>query len=886
MLSKVLATLFSLTSLAAFVLSAPFMPRAQAQVAPQRYDCLQWRCIGPHRGGRTVGAEGIIGQPNVLFIGVNNGGVWKTTDYGHTWKPIFDDQPTGSVGCLAVAQSRPNTIYVGSGEGLQRPDLSVGDGVYKTTDGGKSWVNTGLKDGWQISDLCVDPKNPDRAFAAVLGHPYGPNTTRGLFRTLNGGKSWQRVLYKDANTGAVEVALDPTNPQTVYCSLWAARQAPWENGTWQGTTSGLFKSTDGGTTWTALTKGLPTIAQGLGRIGFSVFDSKRLYATVDAMKNGGIYRSDDGGKSWLLTNAEPRLWSRGSDFAEVRVDPKSPHTVYAANTSVYKSVDGGKNFFCLKGAPGGDDYHTIWINPQNPQLILLAADQGATVSVNAGETWSSWYNQPTAQFYHVITDNQFPYWVYGGQQESGSVGIASRGQDGQITFRDWHPVGAEEYAYIAPDPLNPDIIYGSKGSKYNRKTGEITDIRPKIEGLRYLRTMPMLFSEADPHLLLLASNRLLKTRDGGVRWEVISPDLSRETWDVPTPFAAVSDQGKTMQRRGVIYAVAASPLDAKVIWCGTDDGLLWLTRDEGVAWSNITPPEITAWSKIAQLEASRFVAGRAYAAVNRLRCDDNKPYIYKTNDFGKTWKLIVGGLPDNAPVNTVREDPKKPGLLYCGTERMVWFSHDDGAHWNPLRLNMPATSIRDLVVHGDDIVVGTHGRSFWILDSVTALRQLSETPAVLYAPTAGYLVEWNRNSDTPLPPEEPAGQNPPDGVPLDYYLASSARLVTLEALDAQGTVVRRWSSDDKPEVLDPLKLTVDPRWARPWQGLSLQAGSHRLVWNLRTFAPARGLGMDAIWRNTPMAKGAWVAPGTYTLRLTVGDKAVEQKLDIRTDPRK
>ncbi len=858
---------------------------ARAQVAPARYDCLKWRCIGPFRGGRTVGADGIIAQPNVLFIGVNNGGVWKTTDYGHTWKPIFDDQPTGSVGCLAVAQSRPETIYVGSGEGLQRPDLSVGDGVYKTTDGGKTWTNTGLKDGYQIADICVDPKNPDRAFAAVLGHPYGPNETRGLFRTLDGGKTWKNVLYRGVDTGAVEVALDPTNPKTVYCSLWAARQAPWENGAWQGKTSGLFKSTDGGATWKPLTRGLPTPEQGLGRIGFTVFDKNRLYATVDATTNAGIYRSDDGGNSWILTNAEPRLWSRGSDFAEVRVDPKEKNTVYAANTSTYKSVDGGKTFVCIKGAPGGDDYHTIWINPKNPQIILLSADQGAMISVNGGETWSSWYNQPTAQLYHVSCDNQFPYNVYGGQQESGSVGIASRGADGQITFRDWHPVGAEEYAYVAPDPLNPELIYGSKGTKYNKKTGELTSIRPKLEGLRFLRTMPMLFSQADPHALYLASNKLLKTSDGGKNWDAISPDLSRESWDVPASFAAASDQGQAMARRGVIYAVAPSPMDATTIWCGTDDGLIWLTRDSGKTWSNVAPPEVSSWSKIAQLDASRFSPGTVYAAVNRLRCDDNKPYIFKTTDFGKTWTRIVSGLPDNAPVNTVREDPKKAGLLYCGTERAVWFSPDDGAHWSPLRNNMPATSIRDLVVHGDDLVVGTHGRSFWILDSITALRQLSGRASSLYAPTAGYLVEFNRNTDTPLPPEEPAGQNPPDGVPLDYFLEKPARLVTLEVLDVQGAVVRTWSSADKPETLDPLKLTVDPRWARPWQKLSASAGSHRFIWNLRRAAPPTGLGMDAIWNNTPTAKSPWVAPGTYTLKLTVDGVVQTQPLEVRPDPR-
>ena len=847
-----------------------------------RYDCLRWRCIGPFRGGRTVGIDGVWGRPNELYIGVNNGGVWKTTDYGHTWNPIFDSAPTGSVGCLAVAQSDPKIIYVGSGEGLQRPDLSVGDGVYKTTDGGKSWINTGLRDGLQISGITVDPKNPNRVFAAVLGHPYGPNVERGVFRTLDGGGHWEKVLGPDSDTGAVAVALDPTKSSTVYAALWAARQAPWENGNWAGKTSGLFKSVDGGSTWKRITEGMPT---SVGRIGFTVCaaNPKRLYAMVDASKDGGVYRSDDAGAHWVKTNDEARVRGRGDDFAEIRVDPTRPDVVYAGNTSMYKSVDGGRSFVCLKGAPGGDDYHTIWIHPKNPDLIGLAADQGATISVNGGETWSSWYNQPTAQFYHVSTDNEFPYNVYGGQQESGSAGVPSRGRDGQITFREWHPVGAEEYAYVAPDPLNPNLVYGSKGSKYDKRTGKVENIRPRLGGLRYLRTMPMLFSQADPHVLFLAANQLLKTTDGGMTWEAISPDLSRESWDVPASFGGVSDQGKTMARRGVIYSVGPSPLDVNIIWAGTDDGLVWLTRDGGKNWKNVTPAGVTSWSKVSQIDAGHFEAGTAYVSVNRLRCDDLKPYVYVTHDFGQSWTLAVDGLPDNAPVNAVREDPLKPGLLFAATERMVHFSVDDGRSWSPLRLNMPATSIRDIVVHGDDLVVGTHGRSFWILDSMTALRNLG---SVLYPPTTGYLVDWNLNTDTPLPPEEPAGKNPPDGVPIDYYLDSAAEVVTLEILDSNGSPVRTFSSSDPEVVLDPKSITVDPRWARPVQRIDAKKGSHRFVWDLRTISTSKGLGMAAIWGDTPISKGVFVEPGTYTLRLTIDGKVHQEQLVVRPDPRR
>jgi photosystem II stability/assembly factor-like uncharacterized protein len=859
---------------------------------------MRWRMIGPFRGGRTVAASGIPGNTNVFYAAANNGGVWKTTDAGRVWTPIFDDQPTGSIGALAVAPSRPDTLYVGSGEGLQRPDLSVGDGIYKSTDAGKTWAHLGLRDAQQIAGLAVHPRDPDRVYAAVLGHPYGPNAERGVFRSTDGGKTWTRVLYKDENTGASAVALDPSNPDVVYAVLWAARLGPWENGEWQGPESGLFKSADGGTTWRKLTKGLPTFAEGLGRIGVCVspVDPRRLYATVDASpEKAGIYVSDDAGESFTRTNGEPRVWGRGNDFAELRAHPKNRDEVWAANISAYRSTDGGKTFTPVKGAPGGDDYHTIFIHPENPDVILFAADQGATISVNAGATWSSWYNQPTAQLYHVSTDDRFPYWVYGGQQESGSVAIASRGDGGAISFRDWHPVGAEEYGYVAPDPLDPDVVYGGKLTRFRHSTGDVQDVSPSLVPgkYRFLRTAPVLFSPADPRVLFYAGNVLFKTTNGGKTWDVVSPDLSREAPDVPASIGIYRKPEMAKQpRRGVIYTVAAGKKDVNVIWAGTDDGLIHRTSDGGKTWVNVTPTGLTAWSKVSLLEASPFDDLTAYAAVNRIRLDDLKPHVLRTHDGGKTWKEIVKGLPDD-PVNAIREDPVRKGLLFAGTERMVHVSFDDGESWQPLRLNMPATSIRDLVVHGDDLVVGTHGRGFWILDDLTPLRQLDAKTAssapFLYAPQVAMRVRRSRNTDTPMPPEEPMGQNPPDGAILDYVLAAQpAAPVTLEILDENGALVRRFASDDSPEPLvEP--LVVAPYWVRPARILPATPGMHRFVWDLRLPPPrARQYEypISAIPGDTPREPlGPFVLPGTYTVKLTVDGKALTRALTVKLDPR-
>ena len=890
---KILSRLFilALLELTQFVFAQQFNPNL--------YQNMRWRMIGPFRGGRTVGATGVPGQQNVFYIGVNNGGVWRSSDFGLTWAPIFDDQPTGSIGALAVAPSNPSIIYVGSGEGLQRPDLSVGDGVFKSTDTGKTWQFMGLGDAQQIGAVLVDPRDPNKLYVAVLGHPYGPNEQRGVFKSTNGGATWDKVLYKDENTGAIALAFDPSNPEIIYADMWAARQGPWENGSWDGKTSGLFKSIDAGKTWRQLTKGLPTAAEGLGRIGFSIAasDPTRIYATVAAEKKGGIYRSDDSGESWALISTDGRLWGRGDDFAEIDADPKIKDIVYIANVATYKSTDGGKTFVGFKGAPGGDDYHTIWINPENPDIILLAADQGATLTVNGGQTWSSWYNQPTAQLYHVSADNQFPYNLYSGQQESGSVGIASRGNDGQISFRDWHPVGADEYAYVAPDPLDPNIIYGGKVSRYDKRTGQAQNVAPEAMRsgkYRFLRTMPILFSPVDPHILFLASNVLFKTTNGGQSWEVISPDLSREAPEVPENIGIYrSPQLAKQARRGVIYSVAPSPKDVNVIWAGTDDGLIHVTWDGGKKWENVTPPGMTSWSKVAQLDAGRYDAKTVYAAVNRIRLDDMKPHVYRTHDGGATWSEIVKGLPENGPVNVVREDPERRGLLFAGTERAVFVSFNDGDEWQPLRLNMPATSIRDLIIHDDDIAVATHGRSFWILDNMTPLRQLTEdvasSSAFLFKPATSYRVKWNLNTDTPIPPEEPAGKNPPDGALIDYYLKADASEVKLEILDKTGRVIRNFSSLDKPERVDENTMPYPTYWFRPQQILSAKAGMQRFVWDLHLAPPPgvrRTYSMNAIVHDSPLSPvGPWVLPSEYSARLTVNGNTYVQAFSVKMDPR-
>ena len=858
--------------------------------------------IGPFRGGRTRAAAGVPSQPNVFYIGQVNGGVWKTDDYGRTWNPIFDHESTQSIGAIAVAPSDPNIIYVSTGEGLHRPDLSVGNGIYKSTDAGKTWSHLGLEDGQQIPALAVDPRDPNHVFAAVLGHPYGPSEERGLYRSEDGGKSWQRVISKDENTGASDVAIDPSHPDVVYASMWEAREGPWEdNNEFNGAGGGLFKSTDSGKTWHQLANGLPKdLAQIYVAIAPS--DSRRLYATL-ATASGklGVYRSDDAGDSWVQITNDTRPAGRigGGDLSIPKVDPKNPDLLYVVSTVTMRSADGGKTWMGFRGAPGGDDYQNLWINPDNGNIILIVSDQGAIITVNGGASWSSWYNQPTAQLYHAITTNTFPYRVCAGQQESGSVCTSSRGNDGAITFRDWHPVGVIEYGYVAPDPLDADVIYGggrTEVSKFHWSTGEVQNVTPiPVRDPKYRtdRTEPLMFSPLDPHVLYFASNFLFKTTDGGNSWQTISPDLTRENPGVPASVGTMVPKGADKQR-GVIYALAPSFKTLNTIWAGTDDGQLWITRDGGKNWSNITPQDLTAWSKATQISASHFDDETAYVSVSRFRINDLHPYIYRTQDGGKNWKQITAGLPDFGPVDTVREDPVRKGLLFAGTENSVWVSFDSGDHWQSLQLNLPHTSMRDLWIHENDLIVATHGRSFWILDDISPLREAAaRTPSEvkLFAPAPAYRIQRDTNTDTPLPPDEPMAENPPDGAIVDYFLPATASSVTLEILDTQGHVVRRFSNSDKPEISeeDLQKQLIPLYWVRKPRQLSTATGMHRWVWDLHYPAPASSrhdYPIAAIPHDTPrMPLGPTALPGVYTVRLTVDGKSSSQSLTIKMDPR-
>lgn len=875
---------------------------------------LHWRLVGPFRGGRTRAATGVPGQPNVFYMGQVDGGVWKTTDSGRTWNPIFDGESSQSIGAIAVAPSNPNVIYVASGEGLHRPDLSVGNGIYRSRDGGKSWEHLpGLRDGQQFPALAVDPHDPNKLYVAVLGHPYGPNEERGIYRSTDAGQTWDKVLYKDANTGGSAVQIDPSNPDTIYASLWESRLGPWEDGNqYDGTHGGLFKSTDGGKTWRQLTQGLPAGVQQI-YVAVSPSDSKRLYATLSTPHEGGayasgaglgFYRSDDAGATWTKATDDPRPAMKigGGDLPVPVVDPKNPDVVYSASIVTMKSTDGGHTWTSFRGAPGGDDYQNLWINPDNPNIILLVADQGALVTENGGQSWSSWYNQPTAQLYHVATTSDFPYRICAGQQESGSVCIASRGNDGEITFREWHPAGIIEYGYAAPDPLHPDIIYGAgrtEVSKFDTKTGQVQNITPipmRTRAYRADRTEPILFSPIDPHQLFYASNVLWKTSDYGKNWQKISGDLTREHTGQPASLPPLP-QAEQDRRRGAIYSVAASFKNIDTLWAGTDDGLIWTTRDGGKNWKNITPEKLTPWSKVTQIAASHFDDNTAYVSVSRFRIDDLHPYIYRTHDGGATWQPITAGLPDDSPVNVVREDPLRKGLLYAGTETAVWWSSDDGDHWQPLQYNLPHTSMRDLEVHGDDLIVATHGRSFWVLDGINALRQedrfaSAKNDAVLFKPGEAVRVRRSTYTDTPMPPDEPMGENPPDGAVIDYALPENVQgVVTLEVLDKSGVVVRKYASDDAPYATHEqlAKQLIPLYWLRMPEVLPATPGMHRWVWDLHWTTPTATryeYPISAVPHDTPRTpQGTLALPGNYSVRLTVNGQAQTVPLTVKMDPR-
>jgi photosystem II stability/assembly factor-like uncharacterized protein len=867
----------------------------QGQSALTRFDEkvfqeLRWRSIGPHRGGRALAVTGVRGQPESFYFGSVDGGVWRTNDAGRTWNPIFDSQPIASIGAIAVAASNPEVIYVGSGEADMRSNIGYGDGMYKSMDGGKSWTHIGLIDSRQIARILVDPADPNKIFVAALGHAYGPNTERGVFRSKDGGATWQRMLFHDENTGAVDLAFEPGNTKTIYAALLQTRRPPWNvYPPSKGPGSGLYRSSDGGDHWEPVTgRGLP--AEEVGRMGiaFAPSNPKRIYLIVDA-KAGGLYRSDDGGENWRLMSQDQRIWQRGWYFGEVSVDPKDADTLYLPNTTLYRSRDGGKTFAAFKGAPGGDDYHQLWIDPDEPQHMILGSDQGVIVTLNGGDTWSSWYNQPTGQIYQVSTDNRFPYWVYGAQQDSGSIATPSRGNYRALNFHDWRPIEAgDENGYIAPDPENPGVIYGGFVTRQDLNNEQIEQTPPTLAhtgNYRRTWTLPLIFSPIDPKVLYFASQVLFRTADGGNSWQVVSPDLTREDPGAPPNLdaPAVADAGKE-KRRGVIYTIRPSYVRKGEIWAGTDDGLIQLTQDEGKTWRNVTPPEVTAWSKVTHIEASHSDAGTAYAAVDRHRLDDLRAYIYRTRNFGKNWELVSNGIPEGYFLNCVREDPLRKGLLFACTEKGVFVSFDDGDHWQPLQLNLPTTSVRDLVIHGDDLVIATHGRSFWILDNVARLRQITtevaQSSSWLFQPATAYRVRPGTDQSTPVPFDEPHADNPPDGAVLDYYFKDMLSTpVQLEIFDSAGALVRRYASDDVLTKTKPEDLQFPMHWVHDPEPISASAGAHRFVWDLHYAFPA-DVHTSFYGPKPPLA-----LPGKYTVKLTVNGRSHSQPLVLKMDPR-
>jgi len=880
--------------LVCLVCLAVALPAAAQELPATLLQELHWRSIGPSRGGRVLAVAGVPREPDHFYFGAVNGGVWETTDAGRTWRPIFDGQPIGSIGALAVAPSNPKVIYAGTGEADMRSDIAQGDGVYRSADGGHTWAHVGLADSQQIGRVLVDPTSPDRVLVAALGHPYGPNAERGVFRTEDGGKSWQRVLHTDDDTGAIDLAWKPGDPRVVWAAMWRTRRPPWNvYPPSSGPGSGLYRSSDGGRTFAKVTgHGLPDDP---GRIGLAIAPSapRRVYAMIDAAQ-GGLYRSDDDGATWSRASDDPRIWGRGWYFGGITVDPRRPDVIYACNTSVYRSTDGGHTFVPIKGAPGGDDYHELWIDPEQPERRILGVDQGALVSLNGGETWSSWFNQPTAQIYRVATDNRFPYWVYGSQQDSGAVAVPSRtylSRDG-INMTHFHEITAGgENDMIAPDPKDPNTIYGGRVEALDLRTNQTRILDPPIafpDHYRSTWTLPLVFAPRDPTQLYFAHQRLFRTGNGGRTWKILSPDLTRETPGTLANLDAVTaaHDGGVGPRRGVIFAIAPSPAADRDVWVGTDDGLIWRSTDDGAHWTNLTPPEIGPWSKIASLEVSRFDAQTAYAAVDRHRLDDFAPHVYRTRDGGKRWSEVIAGLPAGAFVHVVREDPGRRGLLYAGTERGVAVSLDAGDHWQRLQLDLPVTSVRDLTVHGDDLIVATHGRGFYVLDDVAPLRQMStdvaRADAWLFAPSPAVRVRPVGFTGTPMPKDEAIAANPPPGAVIDYVLLHApAGPVTLSILDERGALVRRYASDDKPPAPRGQEKRLAPEWLVTPHVLSAAPGMHRYLWPFR-HAAAPALAKDAGgWT----ADGVWAPPGRYTVELAVDGRKLTRPLTVVPDPR-
>ena len=891
---------------------------------------LQWRMLGPFRGGRVDAVCGAVGRPEEFYFGHVNGGVWKTIDGGRVWAPVFDGQPVASIGALTVAPSNPDVVYVGSGESTPRDSMGFGNGVYKSTDGGRTWAHLGLEGTQHIGKIAVDPHDSDVVFVAAMGSMYAASADRGVYRSRDGGRTWDKVLFHDEDVGAVEVVLDPGNPRVVYAGLWNTRRPPWfVYAPSNGPGGGIYKSTDGGTTWRQLTQGLPP--EGIGRTGIAVAPSnpRRLYAVVDCLLpepgaapppagaagrfgeggppgQGGVFRSDDAGASWRRLSNDPMLWGRGWYFEKIAVDPRDADVVYVPNVNVNRTRDGGATWEVLRGSPGGDDYHQVWVSPDDPETLIVGSDPGCVITRNARAadprdvTWTSWLNQPTAQIYHVSVDYRFPYWVTGAQQDSGAVAVRSRGKFAEISERDWEPMGAAgESGYTAGDPLHPGIVYGGSGARWDLVTNSAvpgTTSPRSPEPARADWTQPLVLSPADPHALYYADQFLFKTTDGARTWSQISPDLTRPAPGVPANLDAASAADVGNGGRGVVYTIAPSPLLVPMVWIGTDDGLIQVSTDDGATWHDVTPPALTAWSRVTMLEASHFDWQTAYASVDRHQLGDFDPYVYRTRDQGRTWAPITTGLPRGAYCHTVKEDPARRGLLFAGTELGAFVSLDDGDHWQPLQLNLPANSVRDFAVYGNDLIVATHGRGFWVLDDISPLRQISDAvlaaEAYLFQPADAVNVIQGGDDGTPLQKDEPQAANPPDGAILDYYLRTAASgPVTLEILDASGAVLHTFSNVAGSEETgrSPFEggpggglARVSPLWIPVPPRFSAAAGAHRVVWR-PVAEPPRGAGGGGggFFRRGPVR----MLTGTFTARLTVNGQTYTRTFAVRPDPR-
>ena len=878
---------------------------AAQSIPSELYGGLKWRLIGPFRGGRVVAVAGIPGSSTTFYFGSVGGGVWQTTDAGVVWKPIFDAQAIASIGALAVAPSDPKVIYAGTGESDIRSNLSSGDGVYKSTDGGQTWANIGLRDSRQISRIVVDPQNASIVYVGAFGHAYGPNNERGVYKSTDGGATWTKVLNQGTDTGVSDLAIATDDPKLLFATIWQSHRPPWSTyAPLDGSGSGLFRSQNSGQSWSRLTgNGLPEGDWGRTAVAVSP-NGKRVYALISNSKKPGLYRSDDSGNTWNIQSEDRRLTSRAWYFGSITVDPNNPDVLYMPNVALYRSEDGGKTISVVRGAPGGDDYHQIWVDPKDSSRMILGTDQGATISLDYGQTWSSWYNQPTGQFYHVITEDQFPYVVYGTQQDSGSAAVRSRSDAGLITPRDWFPASGSESGYIAPDPKDPNILYvtGTYGgvSRTDLRTSFSQDITPwpiqefgvDINARKYRDpwTPVLLMSPFDKKTVYLGTQYLMKTLDGGLHWETISPDLTGSTQHPgdKKPEGPTTVENAKQRGYGVVSTIAPSSLNGNLIWTGSDTGLIHVTRDAGKTWKDVAPKGIGDWSEIELMEASRFDPAEAYAAVNRHQLDDRRPYLYRTRDYGATWQLITDGIGASSFLWAVREDPQTRGLLFAGTELGAYVSFDDGDHWQSLQLNLPTVSIHDLVIHGDDLVAATHGRAFWILDNITALRQAHDAAQAaaswFYRPATAVRIDNDSFLGSPLPPEEPIAKNPPNGAIFDYYLKTAANHIKLEILDEKQNLVCSFSSDDAKEQKHALRPIAE-RWFPKPEILETTPGMHRYVWNLAWCNPAANGADQSIDDEYRPPRGPRAVPGVYQTRLMVDGKTQTQPLKIMMDPR-